>query len=84
MCIYAVNLAARWGGWSVEKVLYQFTLARLVVKVRDDKYSRAAGRASLIDGCYFPRQLGLIETSLGVRSPQSIILLFSDICGTVS
>ena len=45
MCICAVNLAARWGGWSVEKVLYQFTLVRLVVKVRDDKYSRAAGRA---------------------------------------
>lgn len=79
MCICAVNLAAWWGGWSVEKVLYQFTLVRLVVKVRDDKYSRTAGRALLVDGGYFPGQLGLIETSLGVRSSQSIILLFSDV-----
>lgn len=35
------------------------------MKVRDDKYSRAAGRALLIDGSYLPWQQELIETRLG-------------------
>lgn len=56
--------------------LYQYTLVRLVAKLRDGKYSRAAGGALLIDGGYFPWQQGLIETRLGVRSPKSITLIF--------
>lgn len=56
--------------------LYQYTLVRLVAKLRDGKYSGVAGGALLIDGGYFPWQQGLIETRLGVRSPESITLIF--------
>lgn len=52
---------------------------KVVVKVRDDKYSRAAGRALLIGSSYLSWQQSLIETRLGVRSPKSTILLFCDL-----
>lgn len=49
------------------------------MKVRDDKYSRAAGRGLIIDGSYLPWQQELIETRLEVESPKSITLLSCDL-----
>ena len=78
-----------WGGIVLRKFflsffLYQYTLVRLLAKVRDGKYSRAAGGALLIDGGYFPWQQGLIETRLGVRSLKCITLIFLGMWSTVS
>lgn len=78
LCAFVLLIWQHGGvGGVLRKFCISLLLLRLVVKVRDDKYSRTAGRALLVDGGYFPGQLGLIETSLGVRSSQSIILLFS-------
>ena len=48
------------------------------MKFRDDKYSRTAGRALLIDGGYFPGQLGLESGVL------NLLFSYSQTCEVLS